>query len=101
MWPTLAEDDIILANCWSRPKTGDVVLARVAGKDLIKRVTSVSQGQYWLMGDNYQQSHDSRKFGLVKPNEIIGVVFGYPRSFKHLPKLSGAHASNKSRDAKI
>lgn len=37
--------------------------------------TVVPAGQYWVMGDNRQQSKDSRFFGTIQESSIIGRAF--------------------------
>ena len=57
---------------------GDIVLARHPYKQttrLIKRVTEISEsGDYFLTGDNPDESTDSRTFGPVRADTIIGKV---------------------------
>jgi signal peptidase I len=36
---------------------------------------TLENGQYFVLGDNRQFSYDSRRFGVVNRNEIIGKVF--------------------------
>ena len=81
MWPTLVQDDIVAATPLVKLKPGAVVIARVKGREYIKRVESIENGQVRLLGDNYYHSHDSRQFGLLSRGQIIGTVLGYPRSF--------------------
>ncbi len=40
---------------------------------LIKRVQKFHVGNYWVQGDN-EESTDSRSWGWIPANEIIGVV---------------------------
>jgi len=37
--------------------------------------TVVPAGQYWVMGDNRQQSKDSRYFGTIRESAIVGRAF--------------------------
>jgi len=41
---------------------------------LIKRVRQIHNGGIELIGDNKELSIDSRHFGLIKPEHILGVV---------------------------
>jgi hypothetical protein len=34
----------------------------------------VSLGEYYVLGDNIDESYDSRSFGTIKNNQISGVV---------------------------
>lgn len=44
------------------------------GNLLIKRVKKIENGKYYVMGDNKQESTDSRDFGLISSSSIIGKV---------------------------
>lgn len=59
---------------FKNPKIGDIVAFRNAGKILIKRITKVSNGKYFLAGDNQKDSLDSREFGLISRQKILGKV---------------------------
>ena len=73
MAPTLFEGDVVVAWPWL-VKTGHVVIARQADREVIKRVESVSAGKVYLLGDNRQESTDSRHYGKVSRSAILGTV---------------------------
>lgn len=81
MRPTLAPNDVVLACGYIAPSIGSVVIAKVDGREFIKRVESIENGQVRLVGDNYYHSHDSRQFGPVDKRQILGTVIGYPKTF--------------------
>lgn len=60
------------------PRQGDIVLAQRPDKPqvtMIKRVSSVLEdGRLILLGDNPDQSTDSRLFGPVLPHLIQGKI---------------------------
>ncbi|MEA5470712.1 nickel-type superoxide dismutase maturation protease [Spirulina sp. 06S082] len=60
------------------PRVGDIVIARHPQRSqlkIIKRVTVVlDNGDCFLQGDNSQESTDSRMFGIVKRDRILGKV---------------------------
>lgn len=74
-------------------KRGDVVVANAAGGTVIKRVYAVGgervnyefagrqfsgevpEGKVFLLGDNLDQSTDSRTFGLVSESQIQGKIW--------------------------
>ncbi|MGB4585657.1 MAG: S26 family signal peptidase [Rectinemataceae bacterium] len=81
---------------WGRPEVRDIVAAIKPddSKVIIKRLWideggtgagSVTggpgrrQGEYFLLGDNKYESVDSREFGPVPMNNILGKVLPFPR----------------------
>lgn len=44
------------------------------GKLILKRINDIKDNFYYLLGDNPKESTDSRTFGWVKENAIIGKV---------------------------
>lgn len=73
MLPGLAPGAVVVA--WRRGvRTGDIVIARQAGREVIKRVTKIMGGRFYLEGDNSLESADSREFGPVKKEDILGIV---------------------------
>ena len=78
MEPTVKNGGMVLVSnllyLFQNPRIDDIVAVRDAGKVLIKRVTDTHNGNYFLTGDNKQDSLDSRKFGLVSKQKILGKV---------------------------
>lgn len=75
MYPTLKEGKHIFSFNWFlKLKKGDIVVALVDDRAIIKRISEVKEGKYFLVGDNKSQSTDSRKFGPVSLGQIIGKV---------------------------
>ena len=80
MIPHLQPGDELLVNprAYRRqsPQVGDVVVAHRPDRTeitIIKRVASVEQnGRLFLLGDNPTSSTDSRSFGFVPPENILG-----------------------------
>jgi nickel-type superoxide dismutase maturation protease len=73
-----AGDEVLLNPRATRPRVGDIVVARdprQPARKIIKRVTAVdNNGWIELSGDNASASTDSRTFGLVSPDLIVGRV---------------------------
>lgn len=78
MLPTLKPGHDVLVWCWFyTPKVGDLVAVKVNGKEIIKRLQTIRDRGYFVMGDNQKMSTDSRKFGPIKRSQIIGKVICY------------------------
>ena len=73
MLPGLVPGTIVVAFR-RQPRRGDVVIAHMGTVDVVKRVEKVENGRYYLLGDNRDESVDSREFGAVKKGDILGVV---------------------------
>lgn len=76
MEPTLKEGRIIFASPLLEPRRGDVVIARVEDREIIKRIEKIQPDGYELIGDAPSHSRDSRRFGLVGKSSILGRVIG-------------------------
>ena len=63
---------------WGIPGKGDVVIFYTPlGEIAVKRCGEVFPGNvFYAIGDNYDQSYDSRHYGLVPIDNIIGKVLG-------------------------
>lgn len=75
MTPTLNPGDLVLVFRFIHGRRGDIVVFRRNHILMIKRVSRVERGKYYLLGDNPRNSLDSRRFGVVSKKEIVGVVF--------------------------
>lgn len=78
MLPALAPGDEVLVALGRPVDVGDIVLARHPYRRdvvLLKRVDHIdSQGRLHLLGDNPRESTDSRSFGSVGAERVIGRV---------------------------
>lgn len=95
MEPTLMNRQLILVNLIAyrieTPKRGDVVIIQHdsrANIRIVKRIYGIpgdtvkiaradillKEGEYYILGDNQDHSTDSRVFGLVRKEQIIGKV---------------------------
>jgi len=63
---------------WAQPKTGEVVVFYTPlGELAVKRCVVLAGGNFIAEGDNIQLSYDSRAYGPVPADNIIGKVLGY------------------------
>ena len=81
MEPLVYEGDFVFADNMSyrlfKPRVGQVVIARHPLKQgilLLKRIVKEQQGFYWIEGDNAEKSVDSRHFGWLQRELILGKV---------------------------
>ncbi|WP_461246323.1 signal peptidase I [Treponema sp. R6D11] len=64
---------------WGKPKVGEVVVFYTPSGELaVKRCTiEEKDGLFYAEGDNSLASYDSRSYGPVLADNIIGKVLGY------------------------
>ena len=78
MEPALAAGDWVLVDLGATAAVGEIVVATRPGRpeiEVIKRVAERNaEGGCFLLGDNPQQSTDSREWGWVGPEAVHGVV---------------------------
>ena len=73
MLPKLRPGRLVLA-VKKQPKVGNVVIAQVEGREVIKRLDHIKNQQVFLTGDNPGRSTDSRSYGYLPKPVILGVV---------------------------
>jgi signal peptidase I len=63
---------------WSGPKEGDVVVFYTPmGEVAVKRCVKITEkNEFIALGDNSQYSYDSRSYGPIPLDRIIGKVLG-------------------------
>lgn len=64
-------DKVVTINWFYNLQVGDIVVAKVENKLIIKRIQRMENHEYLLKGDN---SSDSKEFGWVRKTGIIGKV---------------------------
>lgn len=78
MEPTLKSGDEVLISSFpyflTSPKVRDIVAVKIDEKVFIKRITKIENKKYFLTGDNPKDSLDSRKFGTISKDIILGKV---------------------------
>ncbi len=78
MNPTLQDREVVLVDREAAIGVGDIVVAKHPVEqisELIKRVDHINKhGHYFLIGDNPDDSNDSRHFGAVTREYIKGKV---------------------------
>ncbi len=75
MLPSLSTGQLILAVKYKPVNlTGRVVICRYNQLEIIKRVKWANQNELYVLGDNPEYSRDSRFFGPISRNQLIGLV---------------------------
>ena len=78
MNPTLKDGEAVLVDRAAKIEVGDIVVAKhpfEQNSEIVKRVERINErGHYFLIGDNLQDSNDSRHFGAVAKEYIKGKV---------------------------
>lgn len=85
MLPTLRNNDMLLLWRSDKFRPGQLVLLEDhAFRLTIKRLSHQIQNQWWVVGDNVENSIDSRSYGTVSTHQLRAVVIAryWPR-----PKL--------------
>lgn len=78
MWPVLDPEQVVVALRKRKYEPEDVVILLHDGREKIKRIRAIERGKYDVRGDNPSQSTDSRHFGLVRDENVLGKVI-WPR----------------------
>ena len=55
-------------------KINDVIVFQKYGKFFIKKISKITNGRYFVVGENIKDSLDSRKFGTINSQDILGKV---------------------------
>ena len=74
MVPTLAPGEWLLVRRDAAVREGAVVVVRLAGRLMVKRVTRVGDDGVWVQGDNDAVTDDSRTYGAVPCADVVGEV---------------------------
>ena len=80
MSPTLQDGDEVYfeANPSRKIRINDIVLVKhpyIKNRNLVKRIKNIcSDGSVFIQGDNSLCSTDSKSFGTVNKNRILGIL---------------------------
>ena len=78
MNPTLEDGEVVLVDREAKIEVGDIVVAKhpiEQRSEVVKRIERINEhGHYFLVGDNLEDSNDSRHFGAVTREYIKGKV---------------------------
>jgi nickel-type superoxide dismutase maturation protease len=78
MLPVLSHGDRVVVDPSAKPEKGDIVVAYHPYKknvSIVKRIVDIlPDGRYVLLGENLDESTDSRQFGTIAGKDIFGKV---------------------------
>jgi nickel-type superoxide dismutase maturation protease len=79
MNPTLKDGEVVLVDREAaKIEVGDIVVARhpiEQTSEIVKRIERINEhGHYFLVGDNLEESNDSRHFGAIARDYIKGKI---------------------------
>lgn len=72
MFPTLVDGQIVIV-LKTTPQEGDIVVFKHKDKHYIKRIANKNEEGYYVLGDNRNNSEDSRHFGRIQ--NVTGKVW--------------------------
>ena len=79
MEPRIKNGELVLLSgipYWFKsPRINDIVAFKDSRDTaMVKRITEIKNGRYFVLGDNKNESLDSRKFGYITKKQIIGKI---------------------------
>jgi len=74
MAPALQHGQLVLARPCNKYVTNDIVIFTHGGMEKIKRIVSITGNSVSVRGDNSDYSTDSRSFGPISSDDILGKV---------------------------
>lgn len=76
MMPVLPPGTHVLATgLYKKLEVGDTVIFLHDGKEKIKRINQIDGTKLYVLGDHPEASKDSRHFGWIEKDTVLGKVF--------------------------
>ena len=73
MAPALVEGDVIVTKLHKKhPKNNEIWVFELTNNKIVKRVKKIQSVEIWFEGDNINHSWDSRHFGYIKTDQLVG-----------------------------
>jgi phage repressor protein C with HTH and peptisase S24 domain len=74
MVPTLAPGERLLVRTDGPIVLGDIVVFRQSDQFDVKRILHIESGGIFVQGDNELVSTDSRSYGLIPIDDVLGTI---------------------------
>jgi phage repressor protein C with HTH and peptisase S24 domain len=74
MEPALSAGSFVLIWKTKRIAPGNIIAFKRDNLLYIKRVKTITDDELYMLGDNSSDSFDSREFGSIRINDVIGKV---------------------------
>jgi phage repressor protein C with HTH and peptisase S24 domain len=79
MKPTLKDGQLVMCHQVRDFKKGQIVVAFVNGREVIKRISKIQSGSVYLKVDSLEHAHKGKYYAKIPDSMIEGVVF-WPRN---------------------
>ncbi|MGH7142061.1 MAG: S26 family signal peptidase [Candidatus Saccharimonadales bacterium] len=79
MLPSLQPGQIVIGWRFGQPEVGDIIILRHDGLEKIKRIDKIEGNKLFVLGDNKNESTDSRQFGNIDYRQVVARII-WPRS---------------------
>ena len=66
--------DVVSVNWFYKVQPGDMVVIKQDGKEMVKRIQKIDGRCIFVAGDNSKESTDSRHFGPIRLDQVVGKV---------------------------
>lgn len=95
MMPVLPPGTHVWATAWFKKlAVGDTVIFIHEGKEKIKRISEIKNGELYVLGDHPEASKDSRQFGWIQSSTVEGKLF-----WPHAPKSRAENVSAAEKES--
>lgn len=102
MSPTLKPgQDVLSVNWFVNPKIGDVVVVKSdkgkVQRDIVKRVVRIEGDKVFVEGDNKGKSTDSRDFGPISKDQVVGKIVYKSEANSNVSNLENSNFDTVSK----
>lgn len=80
---------VIGTGFYSKLDVGDTIIFMHEGREKIKRISQIDNTRLYVLGDHPEASKDSRHFGWIERDTVIGKVF-----WPHAPKTRAENVNS-------